>query len=170
MVNSCLSYTSTFALDCLKHSPKWPAVSVNFVVLNENNTAFSWLWMLLVPFWSYLKKAWRNSVLNWIQNWSARYCVRLQRLSPYRTRRVKFPGCEASGRAIMVRRVFGVNGCGSSVSEGMAEIGHVLSIPVTSAISVVSNSYVSRELPLSMTMASSMRRIVLIWRSDTPPN
>ena len=40
----------------------------------------------------------------------------------------------------MVSNIFGVNGCGSSMSEGMALIGLEFTIAVTSAIRVVSSS------------------------------
>lgn len=82
---------------------------------------------------------------------------------------MKFPGGCASGRVFIVSKAFGVNGCGSSVIEGMAVIGRELTIPVTSAIRVERGSWVSWELPISKNIASKRRRIVPIWRSQTPP-
>ena len=51
----------------------------------------------------------------------------------------------------------------------MAAIGRQLTIPVTSAIRVESNSWSSWELPICVSMTSRTLRMVRIWRSHTPP-
>ena len=57
----------------------------------------------------------------------------------------------------MVNNIAGVSGCGSSMSDGMILIGRELTIPVTSAIMVVSSSWFSCWPPICMSIASRIQ-------------
>ena len=52
----------------------------------------------------------------------------------------------------MVNNIAGVSGCGSSMSDGMIPIGEGLTIPLTSAIRVVSRPWVSCWPPICMSI------------------
>ena len=69
---------------------------------------------------------------------------------------------EVPGRVFCVSSIAGVNGKGSSISDGIAVIGRALIVAATSDIRVTNNSWVSCRAPNSKSMASRMRRMVPI--------
>ena len=111
----------------------------------------------------------RYYLFHLIQNWSARYCALLHHLRAYRSCGTKLPGWGARGRVFIVSCIAGVNGCGSWMSEGIAEMGRLLAFPVTPAMRVTSSSWVSYGRPIPSKIPSSTRRTVPICRSNTPP-
>lgn len=89
---------------------------------------------------------WRNSCLQRSQNWSARYCALRQYCLAYR-----FLCHKHTGRLFMVSNMAGfINGLGWSISDEIAVIGRLLTIPVTSASNVTNSSWSSWELPIFM--------------------
>ena len=75
----------------------------------------------------------RYYLFHLIQNWSARYCALFHHLRAYRSCGTKLPGWRARGRVFIVSCIAGVNGCGSWMSEGTAEMGRLLTFPVIPA-------------------------------------
>lgn len=69
-----------------------------------------------------------------IQNWSARYCTRLQRRRAYKSVGTKMPGGGPAGCVFIVSSMEGGSGCGSSTSVGTKAMGRALTIVVTSII------------------------------------
>ena len=63
----------------------------------------------------------------------------------------------------------GVNGGSSWMSEGTAEMGRLLTIPVTSTTRVPHSSWVSSVHPIPSNIPSNTCRTVPICRSHTPP-
>ena len=110
----------------------------------------------------------RYYLFHLIQNWSARYCALLHHLRAYRSCGTKLPGWGARGRVFIVSCIAGVNGCGSWMSEGTAEMGRLLAFPVTPATRVTSSSWVSYGRPQFLVPQYEWLDYSDRWRWDQP--
>ena len=107
-------------------------------------------------------RLWRNSLFQRVQNSHDKCWTLLQRFLKYRSSFWKMPGGSRTGLVFIVRIWFGVIG---DVDSGSLRLSTIASV---SQISVWKDSP-SKELALFSRRADNTLRMVLIWRSHTPP-
>ena len=114
-------------------------------------------------------KDFKYSCFHLFQNWSARYWAQRQYRREHRSCWRNTPGGGRSGLVFIVRSEFGLKAFGCSGLVDIMAIGRELTMRVTFAMWVRSNSCVNQWLSRFENIPSNTRHIVPICRSQTPP-